>query len=305
MSQEKSFKLVKHETVSLDKIESLSDTSISLWKKARIKFFKHKPSVFWLSVLIILIALSIIVPLTSSYGINTQHQNDLNLGPSASYWFGTNGNGEDLFVRVWYGLGMSMLVALFATCLSFFVGLPLGLIQGYFGGKIDSIILAIEQIISSVPDIVLFLVIVVAFGRSPYTFVGALSVYMWIGTAYAARANSIQQKNLEYVLVAKTLGTSNLKIIFKHIVPNIITRQIIVVSSIIPAAINYEAFLSFLGIGIDQTKTVTLGGLLSQTGELLITYPYQILFPAAVLILFTISINFIAQGLQYALDEKL
>lgn len=286
-------------------VENLPQNSLSIWKKARIKFFKHKPSVFWLIILIILIAMAIIVPLTSPYKINQGDQNLNNAGASASHWFGTNGNGEDTFVRVWFGLGISMLFGLFAALLSFFVGFPIGLIQGYFGGIVDNIILAVEQIISSVPDIILFIVILVAFGRSPYTLVLALSLYMWIGTAYSARANVIQQKNLEYVLVAKTLGTSNFKIIFKHIVPNIMTRQIVIVSSIIPVIINYEAFLSFIGVGVDQNKTVTLGGLLSSTNELLVTNPEQVLFPAAVLILFTVSVNFIAQGLQYALDEKL
>lgn len=305
MADKNLFTLASKENTSIEKIESLSTNSASFWKKARLKFFKHKPSVFWLIVLIILVSLSVIVPLTSHYGINTQNLNDTNLGPTAQYWFGTDANGEDVFVRVWYGLGISMLIALFVTFLSFFVGLPIGLLQGYFGGRVDNAILAIEQIISSIPDVILFVVMLLAFGRSPYTLVVALSIYMWIGTAISARANVIQQKNLEYVLVAKTLGTSNLKIIFKHILPNIITRQIIVVSALIPAAINYEAFLSFLGIGIDQTQNVTLGGLLSKTNELLISYPSQIIFPSLILILFTLSINFIAQGLQYALDEKL
>lgn len=305
MEDKKLFNLASNTNNSIEKIESLSSNSASFWKKARIKFFKHKPSVFWLIILVVLISMAIIVPLTSKYGINTQNLSDTNLGPTAQYWFGTDANGEDIFVRVWYGLGISMLIALFVTFLSFFVGLPVGLIQGYFGGKLDNLILGIEQIISSIPDVILFVVMLLAFGRSPFTLVAALSIYMWIGTAISARANVIQQKNLEYVLVAKTLGTSNIKIIFKHILPNIITRQIIVVSGLIPAAITYEAFLSFLGIGIDQTQNVTLGGLLSKTSELLISFPSQIIFPSMILILFTLSINFIAQGLQYALDEKL
>lgn len=299
------FQLVDKSKIDRTKVESLDNESVSFWKKARKKFLNHKPSIVWLTVLIILILMSILVPIFSKYGINQQNLKEVNELPSLTHFFGTDANGEDIFVRVWYGLGMSMLVGLFVMLLSFFIGLPIGLIQGYFGGKVDDIILGIEQIIQSIPDLILFIVLLLAFGRSPVTFVIALSTYMWIGTAIQSRANAIQQKNLEYVLVSKTLGTGNTKVIFKHILPNIIARQIIEVSTLIPAAIMYESFLSFLGIGIDQNKIVTLGGLLSEVGKLLLTYPYQIIFPASVLVIFVLAVNFIAMGLQYALDEKL
>lgn len=305
MENKNLFKLVENKKVDIIDIENLDTNSNSFWKKAWSKFMSHKVSVFWLIVFLFLVIMSILVPLTSKYGINTQNLVDTNLGPSAKYWFGTDANGEDLFVRVWHGLGMSMLVGLFVTSLSFFIGLPIGLIQGYFGGKIDEILFSVEQIIQSIPDIILFIVILLAFGRSPVTFGIALATYMWLDTAFQARANAIQQKNLEYVLVAKTLGTSDIKIIFKHILPNIIARQIIVVSTLIPSAIMYESFLSFIGIGIDQNSNVTIGGLLSRASELIITYPTQIIFPAIILILFILSINFIAMGLQYSFDEKL
>lgn len=302
---DKSLFKLNTEKVDAEKIEALDKESVSFWKKSAKKFFNHKPSLFWTITLVVLILLSIIVPLTSKYGINQQNLQDINLSPNMEHWFGTDGNGQDLFVRTWFGLGISLLVGLFVMLLSFFIGLPLGLIQGYFGGKVDDIILSIENILQSIPDVILFIVILLAFGRSPFTFVVALSIYMWIGTAINARANSIQQKNLEYVLVAKTLGTTNLKIIFKHILPNIISRQIIVVAALIPSAMMYEAFLSFLGLGIDQTKLVTLGGLLSRTSELLFTYPSQVFIPATILIVLVFSVNFIAMGLQYAFDEKL
>jgi len=307
MSKELNKDLFKLHTEEVDAklVENLDQESVSFWKKSFKKFVKHKPSIFWTFVLLVLISLSIFVPMFSKYGVNQQNLTDVNLAPNANHWFGTDANGQDLFVRVWFGLGVSLLIGLFVTTLSFIIGLPLGLIQGYFGGKIDDIILGIENILQSIPDIILFLVLLLALGRGPSTFVLALSIYMWIDTAINARANAIQQKNLEYVLVAKTLGTSNIKIIFKHIFPNIISRQIIVVSSLIPLAIMYEAFLSFLGIGMDSTRITSLGGLLSKTSELIFTYPYQVFIPATVLIILIFSINFIAMGLQYAFDEKL
>ena len=217
------------------------------------------------------------------------------------FWMGTDYLGRDLWVRMWRGARVSLVIAFISVICNVCIGIVYGSIAGYYGGKVDMIMMRITEIIGSFPEIVVVTLFILFFGTGILSIILCLVVQNWIGTARMIRSQFYRYKGSEYVLAARTLGVKDLALIFRHILPNsigpIITRAMIA----IPGAIFTESFLAYIGLGIRAPES-SMGVLLSQGQKVMQQYPNQVFFPAIVISLLMIAFNMLSNGLRDAFD---
>lgn len=221
-----------------------------------------------------------------------------------SYMFGTDYLGRDLFARVMYGARISLLVALVATLVQFFIGVFYGGISGYFGGRVDNIMMRIVDIISTVPLTLYVVLLMVILSPGIGTIMIALGSVYWVDMARLVRGQVLTIKNQEYVMAAKTIGAGTGRILVRHLVPNAMGSIIVTLTMNIPSAIFTESFLSFIGLGV-SAPAASWGTLANDALSGLRTYPYQLFFPAFFICLTVLAFNFLGDGLRDALDPKL
>ena len=217
------------------------------------------------------------------------------------FWFGTDYLGRDLWTRVWRGCRISLIIAFAAVLTNVGFGVIYGSIAGYYGGMTDMVMMRFAEIVQAFPNIVVMTLFIMYFGNGLFAIIMALVVRDWVGTATLIRAQFYRFKDSEYVLAARTLGTKDAVLIFRHILPNaigpIVTRTMIA----IPSAIFAESFLAYIGLGI-RAPEASLGVLLSHAQTVLLQYPYQTVFPAVLISVLMISFNLFGNGLRDAFD---
>lgn len=221
-----------------------------------------------------------------------------------SHWFGTDYLGRDLFARVMYGARISLLVALVATIVQFFIGVLYGGIAGYAGGAVDNVMMRIVDIISTVPLTLYVVLLMVVMGPGLKTIMIAMGTVYWVDMARLVRGQVLTIRNQEYVLAARTIGVSQARILIRHLIPNAMGAIIITLTMNIPSAIFTESFLSFIGLGV-SAPAASWGTLASDALGSLRTYPYQLFFPSLFICLTVLAFNFLGDGLRDALDPKL
>jgi len=275
----------------------------SLWQDAKQRLKKNKLAIFGLVVLIFIGLACLLAPWITPYGYEEQN---LGLGataPSWQHWMGTDNLGRDLLTRVLYGGRVSITVGLIATGVALVVGVTWGAIAGYVGGRTDAVMMRIVDIIYALPFMIFIVLLMVIFGRSLLLLFLAIGLVEWLTMARIVRGQVQSLKQLEFVEAARSMGLSQWTIIRRHIIPNAIGPVIVYTTLTIPNVMLLEAFLSFLGLGI-QAPQSSWGLLISAGVETMEEYPWLLIFPGLTLSLVLFSLNFLGDGLRDALDVR-
>ncbi|MFL0248942.1 ABC transporter permease [Clostridium neuense] len=295
------FKVVPKEKKNSQKIER---ESLSYWQDVIRRLRKDKLAMFGLGFVIFIALAAIFGPMLSRYSYTAQNLSNGNIGPSASHWFGTDKFGRDLFVRVLEGARISLTIGLVASILSIFIGVIYGGISGYFGGIVDNIMMRVVEAIYAIPMTIYVILIMIVLKPGLISIILALTISFWVTMARIVRGQIMSLKQQEFVLAAKTIGASNMRIILKHLIPNCLGQIIVTLTLSVPDAIFQEAFLSFIGLGI-PAPLASWGSLASDALGGYQLYPYQLIFPALAISLTMLAFNLLGDGLTYALDPKM
>jgi oligopeptide transport system permease protein len=314
--------------------EKIAKPQLPLSKDAWIRVRKNKGALISLVILFIIIVMAIIGPSLSSHGGDEQDVTRANLPPRIPilenwgildgsqviggvetnkykdlhideyYWFGTDGLGRDLFTRTWLGTRISLYIALLAALIDMLIGVIYGLISGFKGGKVDNIMQRILEVMAGIPNLIVVILMLLILKPGILSITIAMVITGWIGMARVVRGQILKVKNQEFVLAARTLGAKNTRLLFKHLLPNISGVIIVNTMFTIPSAIFFEAFLSFIGIGL-QAPTASLGTLIEDGYKTFQFLPHLMIIPCVVISMILITCNLIGDGLRDAFDPKM
>ncbi|KAF0113153.1 MAG: oligopeptide transport system permease protein [Hyphomonadaceae bacterium] len=277
----------------------------SLWADARARLFRNKAAVISMYVLAFLVIIAIFGPLLWVHKFDKIYIDRVLNPPSWSdmHPFGNDPQGRDLFVRLLYGLRISLAVGVVATTVSLTIGVLWGATAGYLGGKIDQIMMRIVDILYALPFIFFVIILMVVFGRNIFLIFLAIGAVEWLTMARIVRGQTLSLRKKEYIEAAQAAGLSTFDIITKHIVPNLLGPVVVYVTLTIPAVILQESLLSFLGLGVQEPMT-SLGNLISIGAKEMEIAPWLLIFPAAAMMITLFCLNFIGDGLRDAIDPK-
>ncbi|HVU21506.1 MAG TPA: ABC transporter permease subunit [Rhizomicrobium sp.] len=287
----------------------------SLWVDAWHRLLRNRAAVVSIVLLFMIALMALLAPLLSQYAYNVVDYTNISCAPDwwpghdapcyagGTHWFGTDSVGRDLFVRVLYGARVSLAVGLVATLVSLVIGVSYGAVAGYFGGRIDSLMMRIVDILYSLPFIFFVIILMVVFNRNFFLLFVAIGAVEWLTMARIVRGQTISIKQKEFVEAARAGGVGSWGIIFGHIVPNVLGPVVVYVTLTIPSVILAESFLSFLGLGIQEPLT-SLGVLIADGKDQIETASWTLIFPAACMAVLLFCFNFVGDGLRDALDPK-
>lgn len=285
--------------------ERIARPRVSYLQDVWRRFRENRLALIALIILILLIAMVTFGPKISGYAFEEIDKSARNVSPCAEHWFGTDKLGRDLFARVCQGGRISLLIGLIGALVSSVVGCIYGGFSAYFGGVVDNVLMRIVEIIISVPYlIVVILLSVVLQSKSMFTLILAMTLTGWCGIARLVRGQMLQLKGQEFVTAARALGVSPLKIITRHMIPNSLSVVLVSLTFDIPGYIFAEAFLSYIGLGIQPPNT-SWGALAAMAQSTFTFYPYQMFFPALMIALTMLSFTLLGDGLRDALDPRL
>ena len=284
--------------------EAVVRPSQSYWQDSWRRLKQNKLAMAGLVCLVLLVIMAIIGPMISGHSYNQQILKDQNLPPSSEYWFGTDGLGRDVFTRTWYGARISLFVGVMAALIDFIIGVIYGGIAGYKGGRTDSVMMRIVEVLYGLPNLLVVILLMVVLGSGLSTIIIALTITGWLGMARIVRGQVLQIKNYEFVLASKTFGTKTSRIIRKNLLPNTMGLIIVQMTLTVPSAIFAEAFLSFLGLGI-QSPMASWGSMANDALPVILSgHWWRLFFPAFFISVTMFSFNVLGDGLQDALDPK-
>lgn len=278
--------------------------SMRYWPEVGKRLLKNKVAVFSVILLLIIVLMAILVPILSPYAYDATNYRAARQGPSQEHLFGTDKVGRDMFTRVFMGARTSLVIGVIGALVPFLLGMVIGAVSGWFGGKVDMIIMRIVDIMLCIPSMIYMILILVVLGGSPTSLIIALAISGWMGSARSFRGRILQFKNREFVLAATTLGASPVRIIIRHILPNILGNMAVGLCSAIPGAIFAEAGMSYIGLGISPPMT-SLGQLSSDGMAVFMTQFHVFFFPSLVISLIVLSLFLFGNALRDALDPKL
>ncbi|HAK73544.1 MAG TPA: diguanylate cyclase, partial [Sporomusaceae bacterium] len=278
-------------------------TTTSYHQDAWRRLKKNKLAMLGLYIILFIILIAVIGPWLSSLSYSDQNLNATNRPPSAEHLFGTDNLGRDLFIRVLYGARISLSIGIVASLINLTIGVVYGGIAGYFGGRVDRIMMNIVDILYGIPVLLYVILLMVLLTPGLTNIFIALGISYWLGMARIVRGQILSLKEQEYVLAARTIGASKWRILFSHLIPNSLGPIIITMTLAIPEAIFTEAFLSFIGLGV-AAPMASWGVLASEGVTSLRSYPFQLLFPALAISITMLAFNFLGDGLRDALDPR-
>lgn len=283
----------------------------SLWADARTRFFRNKAAV------VSLVMLGLIGAFALFGGIFAQYEGDFVdfslIGSNAykgvpsietGHYFGTDSNGRDLYARTVQGTGISLMVGIVGALVAVVVGTLYGAIAGYYGGRLDGIMMRTVDVLMSIPFMFVLILMLVIFGRSIFMLFLGIGLISWLDMARIARGQTLTIKNKEFVEVAVATGVHPLRIILRHIVPNLLGIVIVYATLLVPNMIIFESFISFLGLGVQEPAT-SLGALINEGSRTMqFGYYWQIAFPLFFFVVTIFAFFFVGDGLRDALDPK-
>lgn len=291
-------------TIDTNESERISRPSLSFWKDVTMRFKKNKLAMAGIVLLVLLLLMAIFGPVISQYDYRTNDLMSVNKPPSSEHWFGTDELGRDVFTRTWQGARISLFIGLAAALIDLAIGVIWGGISGYRGGKTDEFMMRFADILYGVPYLLLVILLMVILKQGLGTMIIAMTITGWINMARIVRGQVLQLKYQEYVLAAQTLGANVNRIMFKHLIPNSMGPILVTMTLTIPNAIFTEAFLSYLGLGV-QVPMASWGTMASEGLPAFEYYPWRLFFPAILICLTIFAFNVIGDGLRDALDPRL
>ena len=286
-------------------LQSIDDAEegTSLWQDAWVRLRKNHLAVFGLVVLLFMIVVALLTPWIAPYAYDAQN---LDLGaspPSAEHWLGTDIFGRDLLTQIMYGGRVSLAVGFIATSVALLIGVTYGAIAGYVGGRTDAIMMRLVDILYALPFMIFIVLLMVVFGRNVILLFLAIGAVEWLTMARIMRGQVQSLRQQEFVEAAVSLGLSPATIIRRHLIPNALGPIIVYTTLTIPSVMLLEAFLSFLGLGIQPPQT-SWGLLISYGAETMEEYPWLLIYPGLTLTITLFSLNFLGDGLRDALDVR-
>lgn len=288
-----------------EKVDVSARPRVSYVADAWRRFKQNRLALIALCVLVVLAFFIVFGPMISGYDFSRIDPKARNLGPSLQHWFGTDSLGRDTFTRVWVGGRVSLLIGLVGTAISVFVGTVYGGVSGYFGGRVDTLMMRIIEVLISIPYLVVVVLLsVVLQSKGIGTLLLAMTITGWCGDARMVRAQVLQVKRQEFVLAAQAMGVSSWRIVLRHLVPNVISILLVSISFSVPGYIFGEAFLSYVGLGV-QAPNTSWGALAALAQSNFFYYPEQLFFPAFMIALTMLAFTMMGDGLRDALDPKL
>lgn len=276
----------------------------SYWKDAWVSLRSNKLAMVGLCILMTLLVFAIIGPLLTPYTYYETQLHLKNLPPSSQFWFGTDELGRDLFTRLWWGARISLFVGISASIIDLVIGVFYGAIAGFVGRKTEELMMRIADILYAIPYLLLVILLMVIIGSGLSTIIIALTLTGWIGMARIVRGQILQIREYDFIKAAQVIGASRRRILLNHLIPNAMGPIIVTVTLTIPTAIFAEAFLSFLGLGV-QAPIASWGTMASDGLSALRYYPWRLFFPAIFISLTMLSFNLLGDGLHDAFDPRL
>jgi len=275
-----------------------------LWTAARRRLLRKPPMVLCIVVLVVVTLASLAAPWIAPYPYEAI---DLQLGaaaPSREHWFGTDALGRDLLSRCLYGGQISLAVGIVGTLVSLIVGVFYGAISGYRGGRTDELMMRFVDFMYSLPYLFLVIILLVFFSSSIVMLFVALGLVQWLTMSRIVRGQVLSLKNAEFVQAARLAGSGPLAIVFRHLLPNMVGPIVVYATLTVPTVILQEAFLSFLGLGVQPPRS-SWGTLINDGAGVMGLFPWMLIFPAVILAAVLFSLNFLGDGLRDALDPRL
>ena len=267
------------------------------------RFKLNRLAVVGAGIIAVMIVLAIIGPMISPYTYADQSLVDANQSPSLAHWFGTDTLGRDIYTRVMYGARISLTIGIVAALLNLVIGVIYGGIAGYFGGKTDRIMMAIVDVLYGIPLLLYVILLMVVIGPGLTSIFIALGITYWLNMARIVRSQIVKVREEEYIIAAETMGIPKWRILWRHILPNCVGPIIITLTLAIPDAIFTEAFLSFIGLGVNAPMA-SWGVLASDGISSMRSYPFQLIFPALAISVTMLGFVFLGDGLRNVFDPK-
>ncbi|MGB2154261.1 MAG: ABC transporter permease [Porticoccaceae bacterium] len=280
-----------------------AEKGTSLWEDAWIKLRKNRLALIGLGLLVFLCVISLLTPWIAPYGYEEQNLLMGATPPSAEHWLGTDVFGRDMLTRIMWGGRVSLMVGFIATAVALAIGVIYGAVAGYVGGRVDAVMMRLVDILYALPFMIFIILLMVVFGRNLLLLFFAIGAVEWLTMARIVRGQVMSLRKQEFVEAAHSLGLSQWIIIRRHIIPNTLGPVIVYTTLTIPSVMLLEAFLSFLGLGIQPPQS-SWGLLINYGVETMEEYPWLLIFPGIALSLTLFALNFLGDGLRDALDPR-
>lgn len=275
----------------------------SLWGDAWRRLLRNKLAIIGLAIVVFLSLIALLAPVLAREPIDSQNYDSLYARPSAAYPMGADHLGRDILSRVIWGARVSLLVGLVAQIIVLAIGVPIGAAAGFFGGKVDLILMRLVDVMYAFPTLLFVVLLMSMFGRGLDKIFLVIGLTSWVGLARLVRAQFLSLREKDFVIAARSIGATDMRLIMRHMLPNALTPIIVALTFGIPTAIFTEAFLSFIGVGIGPPQT-SWGLMVGENQSYLRSYPWMLVWPSLALGLTMLSFTFLGDGLRDALDPN-